>query len=81
MSKKIDTQIKRHIKRFENAVRDHAFRGTILTAAEDDPSAAEALSQVDRNYERGKINLTRFITKAICDEPGSQQIPVKGRRL
>jgi hypothetical protein len=69
---KISTRnVGRHITRFENAVREHAFRGTIIPAASDgDEDAQAALEKVDRDYELAKANLTRFIIEAIIEGGG-----------
>jgi hypothetical protein len=66
---KISTQnAKRIITRFENAVRDHAFIGTI--PADESESAAEAYDACQRRYELARKAIERFCIEAVISGTG-----------
>lgn len=63
---KISTQnAQRLITRFENAVRDHAFIGTI--PAHESDEAYEAYAQVERKYQLAKKALKQFCIEAVIE--------------
>lgn len=51
-----------NIRRFELAVHNHAFRGTLM---HDEPEAVAALEAVDREYKLAKARLLANISKRI----------------
>jgi hypothetical protein len=57
----IPMSVHKALKRFEKAVRDHAFRGSF---------DHEHRNQVDENFVRSKANLIVKIKKAIIQNQG-----------
>lgn len=68
---KISTRnIGRHITRFENAVREHAFLGTIPVYSDDREEQEridEVRGKIIRDYDLARANLTRFCIEAIVE--------------
>lgn len=61
LTKRQRAQIKRALTRFENAVHDKAFQGTIPYGESDD--AAEAYEAIDVELERSRELLMNLIDK------------------